>query len=107
MPERHAHLPGARASWFASARKGFVVCTTCLADDLEDGSLKEEPAGNVMARVMAARHKGFHVVYADDFDVAEAASGISKAAGGFIPVEEDPTARDLEFRFDLDLKSGA
>ena len=50
------------------------------------------PAGNVMARVMAARRKGFHVVYADDFDVAEAASGISKAAGGFIPVEEDPTA---------------
>lgn len=40
-----------------------------------------------MARVMAARRKGFHVVYAD--------------------TSYTPTARDLEFRFDLDLKSGA
>ena len=98
-----AHMHG----WFATARKGFKVCTTCLADDLTSDELKEEPADNIMARIMAARRKGFIVIYADDFNAAKAAAAISKQAGGFIPVEEDPDAKLLDYRFDLDLKSGA
>ena len=74
--------------WLSTTAANFKACTKCLEEDADPDGFKEEPAGNLMARVMAARRKGWTVVHAADFDAREAASHITSPLPlGFLPKE--------------------
>ena len=54
--------------WLSTTAANFKACTKCLEEDADPDDFKEEPAGNLMARVMAARRKR-----KSDGDVSKAA----------------------------------
>jgi hypothetical protein len=78
------------------------VCTLCIGEDVDAEQFGEVPAGNLLARVQAARRAGHQVILDDNFDPHVAAEIISEEAAQFIPKEQLPGAKPLVERFNLE-----